>query len=193
MDNTILLGLAIVIFGVGVMAGWLLRRSRQRMLQHELKQAQTALQQSRNEAQQREEALLRSQQELQRSREELRQQQEEIQRGQQDLLRTQEEARQYRTHVMQHFTQTADLLQTLTLNYRAVYEHLAAGAAVLCDGQVKTLTPEALRDRLLAPPSEEPASEEEEVIVSQPGDTVSDAEQHPVASSQDPHVNKIVA
>jgi uncharacterized membrane-anchored protein YhcB (DUF1043 family) len=71
------------------------------------------------------------------------------------LQQSQQELRQYRTHVTQHFTQTADLLQTLTADYRAVYEHLAAGAEALCAGQVSALSPEALRERLLAAPSEE--------------------------------------
>lgn len=186
MDNTFLFGLSVVaMLGAGAMVGWLMGRSRQRLLQRELEQLQTALQHSRNEVQQREEALQRTRQEFQRSREELHQQQEELQRSQQDFLRSQEESRQYRTHVTQHFTQTADLLQTLTLNYRAVYEHLAAGAAVLCDGQVKTLTPETLRERLLAPPREEPAAEG--VAIPQPPVSVPDAEQQPASSAQDPH------
>jgi hypothetical protein len=71
------------------------------------------------------------------------------------LRQSQEESRQYQAHVTHHFTQTADLLQTLTADYRAVYEHLAAGAQTLCNGQVKALNPEALREHLLPAPSDE--------------------------------------
>jgi uncharacterized membrane-anchored protein YhcB (DUF1043 family) len=193
MNNAFLFGLAIVaLLGAGVMVGLLIGRSRQRLLQRELEQLQSALQRSRNEVQQREEALQhsrqelqRNQQELQRSQGELHQQQEELQRSQQDFFHSQEESRQYRTHVTQHFTQTADLLQTLTLNYRAVYEHLAAGAEVLCEGQVKTLTSETLRERLLAPPREENAAEG--ATTPPPLAVVPDAEQPPVPPAQDPH------
>lgn len=187
MSNTFLLGLAVVaMFGSGLMIGWWMGRSRQRPLQRELEQVRTALQHSRSETQQREAALQRTQQELQQSREELRQQQEELQRSQQEFLRSQEEARQYRTHVTQHFTQTADLLQTLTLNYRTVYEHLAAGAEALCDGQVKTLTPETLRERLLAPPKEDVVAEE--ANAPQPQTLVAEPEQPLSSTAQDsPH------
>jgi uncharacterized membrane-anchored protein YhcB (DUF1043 family) len=69
------------------------------------------------------------------------------------LRQSQEELRHYQAQVTHHFTQTADLLQTLTADYRAVYEHLAAGAQALCDGQVTALTAEALREHLLPAPS----------------------------------------
>lgn len=161
MDNAFLFGFGVVaLLGAGGLGGWLMGWSRQHRCQREREQLQSALHQSYTERQEREEALQRSQQELQQSREELRQQQEELHRSQQEVRRRQAEAEQYRTQVTQHFTQTADLLQTLTLNYRGVYEHLAAGAAALCDGQVKTLTPETLRERLLAPPQQGTAGEE---------------------------------
>jgi len=68
------------------------------------------------------------------------------------LRQSQEELRQYQAQVSQHFSQTADLLQTLTADYRAVYEHLATGAQELCNGQVKALTAEGLREHLLIAP-----------------------------------------
>lgn len=185
MNNVFLFGLAVVaMLGVGVIIGLLVGRSRQRLLQRELEQLQVELQHSRNEVQQQKEALQRTRQEFQRSREELHLQQEELQRSQHDLLRFQEESRRYRTHVTRHFTQTADLLQTLTLNYRAVYEHLAAGAEALCDGQVKTLTPETLRERLLASPREEPTSGE--IATPQPCAVAPGAEQQISSSAQEP-------
>src|SRR5262245_16919474 len=73
------------------------------------------------------------------------------------LEQHQEKLRQYQAHVTHHFTQTADLIQTLTADYRAVYEHLAIGAQLLCNGQVKALNPEALREHLLPSPSDEEA------------------------------------
>jgi len=151
-------------------------RSRRRLLQRRLDEAYDTLQRSQNETQQREGALQRSHQEVQ-------QVQEALHRCQQELLSSQEETRQYRTQVMQHFTQTADLLQSLTLNYRAVYEHLAAGAATLCDGQVTSLTAETLRERLLAPPSEAPTAEE--IIDPQSVDAVSDGEQQSLTPASD--------
>jgi uncharacterized protein len=76
------------------------------------------------------------------------------------LRQNEEELRQYRAHVTDHFTQTADLVRTLTADYRAVYEHMAAGAQTLCNGQVKTLTPESLREYLLPAPNGEGAQTE---------------------------------
>lgn len=66
------------------------------------------------------------------------------------LRQQQQELEKYRAQVAHHFMQTADLLHTLTANYRAVYEHLADGAQTLCAGQVRSLTPAALRERLLS-------------------------------------------
>jgi uncharacterized membrane-anchored protein YhcB (DUF1043 family) len=67
-----------------------------------------------------------------------------------EVKQNREEAAKYREQVAHHFTQTADLLHTMTANYRAVYEHLADGAQNLCAGQVRSLTPAALRERLLS-------------------------------------------
>ena len=38
----------------------------------------------------------------------------------------------YRTRVTDHFSETSERLHDLTLQYRAVYEHLAKGATELC-------------------------------------------------------------
>jgi uncharacterized protein len=76
------------------------------------------------------------------------------------LRQNEEDLRQYRAHVTDHFTQTADLVRTLTADYRAVYEHMAAGAQTLCNGQVKALTPESLREYLLPAPNGERAQPE---------------------------------
>jgi uncharacterized membrane-anchored protein YhcB (DUF1043 family) len=42
------------------------------------------------------------------------------------------EADAYRKRVSDHFTETSERLHDLTLQYRAVYEHLARGATELC-------------------------------------------------------------
>src|SRR5262245_41706994 len=86
------------------------------------------------------------------------------------LRQNEEELRQYRDRVTHHFTQTADLVHTLTADYRAVYEHLAAGAQTLCNGQVKALTPEALREHLLTAPGEGGARAE--VLAPQPASSL---------------------
>ena len=42
--------------------------------------------------------------------------------------------RAYEEEVVEHFTQTAELLNTLTDSYRNVHNHLATGAETLCHG-----------------------------------------------------------
>ena len=42
--------------------------------------------------------------------------------------------RAYEEEVVEHFTQTAELLNTLTDSYRNVHNHLASGAETLCQG-----------------------------------------------------------
>lgn len=42
----------------------------------------------------------------------------------------------YESEVAEHFAQTAELLNRMTEDYRAVYTHLASGADRLCDGTV---------------------------------------------------------
>jgi len=41
----------------------------------------------------------------------------------------------YEDEVVEHFTDTAHLLNTLTESYRDVHNHLATGAATLCQGR----------------------------------------------------------
>lgn len=40
----------------------------------------------------------------------------------------------YRTNVTRHFETTSGLVANMTASYKAVYDHLAAGAQSLCDG-----------------------------------------------------------
>ncbi|MBA2594344.1 MAG: YhcB family protein [Pseudomonadota bacterium] len=49
------------------------------------------------------------------------------------LEETRQEASEYRHNVTEHFSKAADLFNSLTVNYRAVYEHLAQSSLVLCD------------------------------------------------------------
>lgn len=59
------------------------------------------------------------------------------------LERALESRADYEAEVAEHFGQTAQLLNKLTDDYRAVYNHLAAGADKLCDGEV-TIPPASL-------------------------------------------------
>lgn len=44
----------------------------------------------------------------------------------------------YRGQVTRHFMHTSELVQEMTQSYRAVYEHLAAGAQHLCSGELES-------------------------------------------------------
>lgn len=52
-----------------------------------------------------------------------------------ELHEARDELERYRAQVAEHFSSTADLVNTMTANYRAVYEHLANGAQQLCGDQ----------------------------------------------------------
>ena len=56
----------------------------------------------------------------------------EAQAARDELKRRRQEAEAYRGQVSEHFGDTSKLLRELTLQYRAVYEHLAEGARDLC-------------------------------------------------------------
>lgn len=56
-----------------------------------------------------------------------------------ELESSRQELGQYRDEVSEHFTRTSDLLRRMTLQYRAVYEHLAEGARNLCPDGVAAL------------------------------------------------------
>lgn len=49
-------------------------------------------------------------------------------------------AARYRDEVATHFTKTSELVRGLTLQYRAVYDHLADGARTLCPERTMELT-----------------------------------------------------
>lgn len=54
---------------------------------------------------------------------------------QQRLDQSERERKSYEQDVIQHFAETASRLNTLTESYREVHNHLAQGAARLCDGR----------------------------------------------------------
>ena len=51
------------------------------------------------------------------------------------LDQVQQEKMAYEAEVVEHFTKTANLLNNLTESYREVHQHLAQGAADLCQGE----------------------------------------------------------
>jgi len=58
--------------------------------------------------------------------------QAELRAGRDELERTRERLEHYREKVANHFAGTSERLRELTLQYRAVYNHLAEGAGDLC-------------------------------------------------------------
>lgn len=63
---------------------------------------------------------------------------------------------QYKEDVLQHFTETGQLLNNLTRSYSEVHQHLARGADELCDGEAPVSLPE-----INVPDKEIPHSQEE--------------------------------
>ncbi len=62
----------------------------------------------------------------------------------------------YEAEVTEHFQKTSSLLNQLSSDYRAIYQHLASGAEILCDGAAPIQIPtestsnaEALPEHLL--------------------------------------------
>lgn len=53
------------------------------------------------------------------------------------LEQVQSEYEAYKVEVTQHFTKTAELVNTMTDNYRSVHTHLAGGAQTLCTGALQ--------------------------------------------------------
>jgi len=53
------------------------------------------------------------------------------------LEQVQSEYETYKAEVTQHFTKTAELVNTMTDNYRNVHTHLAGGAQTLCSGALQ--------------------------------------------------------
>jgi uncharacterized membrane-anchored protein YhcB (DUF1043 family) len=66
------------------------------------------------------------------------------------LDETRQEAAEYRRNVTEHFSKAADLFNSLTVNYRAVYEHLAKSSLVLCDENTVMLSDGVPSERRLS-------------------------------------------
>jgi hypothetical protein len=71
----------------------------------------------------------------------------------QELQQARGELDRFRTRVIEHFTTTANLVNRLTSDYRAVHDHLSRGAQQLAGGQVPRLESLAPGEpQLVAPP-----------------------------------------
>jgi uncharacterized membrane-anchored protein YhcB (DUF1043 family) len=57
---------------------------------------------------------------------------EEARAARAELASAREVQEQYRLDVVEHFSGTSDLLRDMTVQYRAVYDHLTQGASALC-------------------------------------------------------------
>jgi len=62
---------------------------------------------------------------------------QEAQELKDSLNQVQSEFDTYKTEVTQHFTKTAELVNSMTDNYRNVHTHLAGGAQTLCNGALQ--------------------------------------------------------
>ncbi len=63
------------------------------------------------------------------------------------LEKAQSDSDEYHQRVTDHFSKAADLFNSLTVNYRAVYEHLAKSSLNLCDEHMVMLSDSVPGDR----------------------------------------------
>jgi uncharacterized membrane-anchored protein YhcB (DUF1043 family) len=70
--------------------------------------------------------------EVERVRSEYQEAYEEARALREELVEARQAQEQYRLDVVEHFSGTSDLLRDMTVQYRAVYEHLTQGASTLC-------------------------------------------------------------
>jgi hypothetical protein len=59
------------------------------------------------------------------------------------------ELKEHKEEVSDHFKETADLLNDMTHQYKAIYEHMAAGASNLCEKDASAEVVERLQTGLL--------------------------------------------
>lgn len=100
----------------------------------------------------------------------------------QELQEARDELTRYRSRVAEHFSSTAELVNTMTENYRAVYAHLANGAQQLCGDQDLRL--QAIRQSKSLPGGESPDASQDEEAAGSPGESAGqgrtgDGEQKP--------------
>lgn len=92
-------------------------------------------------------------------------------RKQQSLKRERDEARanlaRHREEVDHHFLRTAELVNQMTASYRAVHEHLSAGARTLCSEQGRRMAMAKSLDSLPGYPGNE---QDNPAAISQPLD-----------------------
>jgi len=80
-----------------------------------------------------------------------------------ELKRSEQQLEDYRNQVVAHFAGTGEKLRDLTLQYRAVWEHVAAGARALCpEGSLRL--PGGLEALALDPRVGGPASDAERTV-----------------------------
>ena len=58
---------------------------------------------------------------------------QDIEIGGKTAAELKQEHEEYRKEVQQHFTKTSDLFQSMTMQYRELYDHLSQGAQTLCE------------------------------------------------------------
>jgi len=90
---------------------------------------------------------------------------EKVRELEQNLTDAQQEMNDYKMEVSQHFGETAQLFNTLTDDYRAVYEHLAIGSQALCGDKVTQIVSEVPEKKLL---DAEPENIQESAIETKP-------------------------
>ncbi len=85
-----------------------------------------------------------------------------------------------------HFTQTSELVHGLTLQYRAVYDHLAEGARTLCPERMLELSHGDSAEALLSAGTDRaPAGDVAREEPTDPGDEIAgdDSQREPEATS----------
>lgn len=113
-----------------------------------------------------------------------------VRRLTEDLEASRQELSRYRGQVGDHFTRTSDLLRRMTLQYRAVYDHLAEGARTLSPDGAAALAAGMLEAPLPLEageqqgPSGEPALEPLETDP-EPEDLEQDQEEDPALATKE--------
>ncbi len=104
------------------------------------------------------------------------------------LEQVQSEYDAYKSEVTQHFTKTAELVNSMTDNYRNVHTHLASGAQTLCTGALQL---ESMNDKeALEAQAEEVA---EPVTTEEPTTETATAEASPNDSTVNEEVIEVAA
>ena len=108
-----------------------------------------------------------------------------------DLKQVQSELADYKQEVSHHFEKTAELVNTMTASYRAVYEHLATGAQNLCKEQASKLAMDAPVERIANPEEAAPAEENTVAVAEEQPPTARDDSDEPREESPLGEVDKV--